>query len=116
MQLADISHKFEEKIADTKELEHLLDLNMMLNIYEHDRIVYIQLAHSNGTGTVVSRSPLEFDREYNHIAQSVYDKELKCVTINDDSYDTDDRVSVKELIQLLKAELNDRVRNYTGKV
>ena len=47
MQLADISHKFEEKIADTKELEHLLDLNMMLNIYEHDRIVYIQLAHSN---------------------------------------------------------------------
>ncbi len=105
MQLANISNKFEEKIEEKEELVHLLGLNQVLNVYEHDGIVYIQLAHSQGNGSVVSEPPVEFDRKYNHVAQSIYDRKLKCLTINDDSYDTDDKVSVKELMQMLKAEL-----------
>ena len=105
MQLANISNKFEEKIEEKEELVHLLGLNQVLNVYEHDGIVYIQLAHSQGNGSVVSESPVEFDRKYNHVAQSIFDRKLKCLTINDDSYDTDDKVSVKELMQMLKAEL-----------
>lgn len=70
-----------------------------------EEIVYIQLAHSQGNGSVVSESPVEFDRKYNHAAQGIFDRKLKCLTINDDSYDTDDKVSVKELMQMLKAEL-----------
>ena len=105
MILADISHKFEEKLDDRQELEHLLDLNQTLNVYEHDGIVYIQLAHSGGTGSVVSESPVEFDRKYNHVAQTIFDRKLKCLTVNDDSYDTDDKVSLKELMEMLRAEL-----------
>ncbi len=105
MQLANISHKFEEKLGDTQELEHLLGLNETLNVYEHDGIVYIQLAHSRGTGNVVSRSPMEFDREYNHVAQVIFDRKLQCLTMNDDSFDTENKISLKELIQILKAEL-----------
>ena len=52
MQLADISHKFEEKLSDTEELVHIIGLNKTLNIHEHDGIVYIQLAHSQGNGPV----------------------------------------------------------------
>ncbi len=105
MQLADISNKFEEKIEEREELVHLLGLNQVLNVYEHDGIVYIQLAHSQGNGNVVSEPPVEFDRKYNHVAQSIFDRKLHCLTINDNSYDTDDKVSVKELMQMLKAEL-----------
>ena len=105
MQLADISHKFEEKLSDTEELVHIIGLNKTLNIHEHDGIVYIQLAHSQGNGHVISKSPLEFDREYNHVAQCIFDRKLRCITVNDDSYDTENKVSVKELIQLLKTEL-----------
>ncbi|MCR5409419.1 MAG: hypothetical protein K6E90_00390 [Lachnospiraceae bacterium] len=105
MQLADISNKFEEKIDDRDELIHLLGLNQVLNVYEHDGIVYIQLAHSEGNGSVVSEAPLEFDRQYNHVAQCIYDRKLRCLTVNDDSYDTENKVSVKELMQMLRSEL-----------
>lgn len=105
MQLADISNKFEEKIDDRDELVHLLGLNQVLNVYEHDGIVYIQLAHSEGNGSVVSESPLEFDRQYNHVAQCIFDRKLRCLTVNDDSYDTENKVSVKELMQMLRSEL-----------
>ncbi len=105
MKLADISNKFEEKLSDRQELEHLLDINEILNIFDHDGIVYIQLAHAVGMGTVISKSPIEFDREYNHVAQSVFDKKLKCLTINDDYYDTDEKISMKDLLNILKAEL-----------
>ena len=108
MQLADISHKFEEKLGNKEELEHLLGLNETLNVYEHDGIVYIQLARSQGNGSVVSKSPLEFDREYNHVAQTIFDRQLKCLTVNDNSYDTENRVSLKELMQMLKEELKNR--------
>lgn len=106
MKLAEISHKFEEKFEDRDELRHLLDLNETMNVYEHDGIVYIQLGHSVGNGGVISKSPIEFDREYNHVAQTVFDRKLKCLTVNDDSYDTDDKVSVKELIGILRNELS----------
>ncbi len=106
MKLADISHKFEEKLENREDLRHLLDLHETLNVYEHDGIVYIQLAHSAGNGEVVSESPIEFDRKYNHVAQTVFDRKLKCLTVNDDSYDTDDKVSVKELISMLKNEIS----------
>ena len=106
MKLADISNKFEDKLEDRKELEHLLGLNETLNVYEHDGIVYIQLGHSTGNGAVISKSPIEFDREYNHVAQTIFDRGLKCLTVNNDSYDTDNKVSVKELIGMLKAELS----------
>ena len=105
MKLAEITHKFEEKLADRQELEHLLGLNEALNVYEHDDIVYIQLGHASGVGTVECKSPVEFDRQYNHVAQSIFDRKLKCLTINDDYYDTDNKVSVKELIEILKSEL-----------
>lgn len=105
MQLADISNKFEEKIDDRDELVNLLGLNQVLNVYEHDGIVYIQLAHSEGNGSVVSESPLEFDRQYNHVAQCIFDRKLRCLTVNDDSYDTENKVSVKELMQMLRSEL-----------
>lgn len=106
MQLADISNKFEEKIDDREELVHLLGLNQVLNVYEHDGIVYIQLAHTEGNGNVVSKSPVEFDRQYNHVAQCIFDRKLRCITVNDDSYDTDNKVSVKELIQMLRSEMH----------
>ena len=105
MQLADISNKFEEKIDDRDELLHLLGLNQALNVYEHDSIVYIQLAHSHGTGGVTSESPLKFDRGHNHVAQCIFDRKLRCLTINDDSYDTENKVSVKEMMQILKSEI-----------
>ena len=47
----------------------------------------------------------EFDRKYNHVAQTIFDRKLKCLTVNDDSYDTDDKVSLKELMEMLRAEL-----------
>ena len=106
MKLAEISHKFEEKLENREELKHLLDLNETLNVYEHDEIVYIQLGHSVGNGTVISKSPIEFDREFNYVAQTVFDRKLKCLTINDDDYDTDDKVSLKELIGILKNEIS----------
>ncbi len=106
MKLADISHKFEEKLENRDDLRHLLDLNETLNIYEHDAIVYIQLGHSVGNGGVITKSPIEFDREYNHVAQTVFDRKLKCLTVNDDSYDTDDKVSLKELIVMLRNEIS----------
>ena len=106
MKLAEISNKFEERLEDREELRHHLDLNETLNIYEHDEVVYIQLGHSIGNGEVISKSPVEFDREYNHVAQTIFDRKLKCLTVNDDSYDTDDKVSVKELIAMLKSELS----------
>ncbi len=108
MKLAEISHKFEEKLEDSEELKHLLDLNETLNVFEHDGIVYIQLGHSVGNGVVISKNPVEFDREYNFVAQTIFDRNLKCLTINDDSYDTDDKVSVKELIGMLKSELSGK--------
>ena len=106
MKLAEISHKFEEKLEDREELKHLLGLNETLNVYEHDEVVYIQLAHSIDNGSVISKSPVEFDREYNHVAQTIFDRNLKCLTVNDDSYDTDNKVSIKELIGMLKSELS----------
>ena len=108
MKLAEISHKFEEKLADKEELRHLLGLDETLNVYEHDGMVYIQLAHCIGNGGVISKSPVEFDREYNYVAQTIFDRKLQCLTVNDDSYDTDDKVSVKELIGMLKRELSSR--------
>ena len=111
MKLAEISHKFEEKLEDREELKHLLGLNETLNVYEHDEVVYIQLAHSIGNGSVISKSPVEFDREYNHVAQTIFDRNLKCLTVNDDSYDTDDKVSLKELIAMLKSELSGKKLN-----
>ncbi len=111
MKLAEISQKFEEKLEDREELKHLLGLSETLNVYEHDEVVYIQLAHSIGNGSVTSKSPVEFDREYNHVAQTIFDRKLKCLTVNDDSYDTDDKVSVKELIGMLKSELSGKKLN-----
>ncbi len=105
MQLAEISNKFEEKIDDKDELVHLLGLNQALNVYEHDTVVYIQLAHTQGTGGVTSESPMEFDRKHNHVAQCIFDRKLHCLTINDDSFDTGNKVSLKELIQILKTEI-----------
>ncbi|MCR5487187.1 MAG: hypothetical protein K6F35_06610 [Lachnospiraceae bacterium] len=107
MQLARISEKFEKNLKDTKELEHLLDLNEVLNVYwENDGgVVFIQLAHASGTGRVTSSSPIEFDLEYNHVAQVIYDRTFQCLTLEDDIYDNDERMSVKELIQFLRKEL-----------
>lgn len=105
MQLAEISNKFEEKIDDRDELVHFLGLNQVLNVYEHSDIVYIQLAHTQGTGGVTSESPVEFDKNHNHVAQCIFDRKLRCLTINDDSFDTGNKVSLKELIQILKSEI-----------
>ncbi len=56
------------------------------------------LISQDETGTVTLRTN-------NHVAQTIFDRKLKCLTVNDDSYDTDDKVSLKELMEMLRAEL-----------